>query len=496
MRKLRIDRNIRTDLFGVDGSADADRTSPLKKIVSFQNETNNESNDSSNDNSTALVRTEEDNSAEPSAEEQGLLRSSRNGKDQATPPKESQRNEEDHVRGNELAIVPEDGSPPPPASRPTVSADDNIRLSQKDQRPGPYFMKPTRAELDKLSRTQLSNMKDFIVGREGVGHIVFHQTDLTAVNLDKICDDIVKLETRSATVYVGPQGKPPVGKGLNVPSTVTLGNSWPRATGGGLPVYERKGPRFDKHIVRLKRVVGTKFVEYKAERGEWVFDVDHFSTYALDYNDDFDMSVMDDSPNRVPDFRNSLSLPGAFDQDTDFDMTNAGYDSSASISNNGFNPSDSFFQTHPISQETHQDNETVDTVEFTAGSQDDEAVFSIKAPAMNPARVPSKSILKASTAHFGTPQRTTTMTDADWNEQLIRTISPKKQDRRLLRESQGVILKEHYQNKPTTSVLNREANPFATSIDVMNSLFGNNAGGAAQEKKQKSEGKGFQVCPL
>lgn len=493
MKKLRIDRSIRTDLFGVDGANDVNRPSPLKKIVSFENEDtatqSNGATDETDDSSRALVRVEESNSAEPSPEEQGLLRSSRNGREKSQGKKESSRNGDSQVQGNELAIVPEDGSPPPPPARSSAPADENIRHSQKDQKVGPYFMTPSKAELEKMSRAQLSGVKDLVVGREGVGKIVFHEPDLTSVNLDKICGDIVRLETRTATVYVDPVGKPPVGKGLNVYSTISLVNSWPRANRGTTAIYDKKGPRFDKHIQRLKAVSGTKFVEYNADHGEWIFDVEHFSTYALDYTTtDFGMS---DSAEDLIDFRNSRALPGTFDTDMDFDMLNTGYD-------NDFNPNDSFFSAG-LDQGVQQSSHVADVNGLASRSvadvvqRDADGLGNDPAAPATPARAPPKSILKASMANFGSPLRKPIL-DVDWDEQLIRTISPKKQDRRLLRESQGAVLKELYQSKPVPSVVDKEVNPFATSIDVMKSLFGDNTPANGQRgKKQGSDGKGFQV---
>ena len=80
--------------------------------------------------------------------------------------------------------------------------------------------------------------------------------------------------------------KPPRGKGLNVPSTISLQNSWPRGKDKRTPVGEKTGPRLKKHIDRLQKVPNTKFVNYEKDTGVWTFQVDHFTTYALDLDDD------------------------------------------------------------------------------------------------------------------------------------------------------------------------------------------------------------------
>jgi nuclear pore complex protein Nup98-Nup96 len=81
-----------------------------------------------------------------------------------------------------------------------------------------------------------------------------------------------------------------------------------------------------------------------------------------------------------------------------------------------------------------------------------------------------KSILKANDA-TGTPYKTARIDVDDWTEQLQRTVSPKKLDRRTLKDLQATILTEHDEPKfvPTSTT---GGIGFATSIDLMNSLFG------------------------
>lgn len=139
-----------------------------------------------------------------------------------------------------------------------------------------------------MSREQLKRVQGYTVGRTGVGKIEFDDVDLTAVPLDDVLGGIVKLNLRSATVYETGVNTPSMGRGLNVPSTITLENSWPRSQAGKTPVHERKGPRFDKHLERLKRVNNTQFISYDSETGVWIFRVQHFTTYGLDDEDEED----------------------------------------------------------------------------------------------------------------------------------------------------------------------------------------------------------------
>lgn len=543
LKRLHINRDFRTDLFGIDGPADAQRPSPPKKNVSFGRESDGKEQSNGNESpsngntSTALVSTADDEGQgpEPTAEEQGYLRSSKSSSTRSRINGESGHAEMEQVQGKALTVVPENqAAPSVSATKTSTSAAENARLSQTDQEPGEYYMDPSMAELQKMTRTQLSNVETLVVGRQGVGEIEFEEVDLTSVELDKICGDIVRLEMRSATVYAEHANKPSPGKGLNVPSTVTLNNSWPRSKGGRLPVFERKGPRFDKHIERLHRVEGTHFVDYKVETGQWIFRVDHFSTYRLDYGDEDDnklssissdpidsptpmsgnlrditlggrsshgSSVPADSLDDTFEFRRSRGPPGAFDEDMQDMLTNdSGIDGvydeydDEYVKNGAAEQLDHDRVRHDSS--VFEEQVPMDTFDSFDGASDTPTrkyspQFGVSRP---------KSILKASqhrASTFGTPAKVKAPIGADWATQLQRTISPKKQNRQALRESQGLFAKFGTEKEPVqlgASTFGREAAPFATSIDVMNSLFGKSTGqGLPKAKKQISTGKGFQV---
>ncbi|KAH0311177.1 hypothetical protein KCU71_g7785, partial [Aureobasidium melanogenum] len=297
IRRLKIDRNLRTDLFG-----DNTPVEPPTKRVSFDEGDKGKTSTNGyveTPASSALVRTETDE-AEPSSEDLGYSRAERPATNGASVNGTSSTNQ---VRGNELAMVPEDGPAPASSTKP-VSAKDLPR-SQADPQPGDYWMSHSMEDLRNMSRQQLKSVTGFTVGRRGVGKVEFDPVDLTQVPLDEIIDDIVKINVRQVTVYTTGVNTPPMGQGLNVPSTITLENSWPRAQAGRLPVHERKGQRYEKHIERLRRVQDTEFISYDPESGIWVFRVPHFTTYGLDDDDESDdeaeygsdmMSTSQDTP--------------------------------------------------------------------------------------------------------------------------------------------------------------------------------------------------------
>lgn len=546
IRRLKIDRNLRTDLFG-----DNTPVEPPTKRVSFDEGDKGKTSTNGyveTPASSALVSTETDG-AEPSSEDLGYSRAERPATNGASVNGTSSTNQ---VRGNELAIVPEDG-PAPASSTKSVSVKDLPR-SQADPQPGDYWMSPSMDDLRNMSRQQLKRVTGFTVGRRGVGKVEFDPVDLTQVPLDEIIDDIVKLNVRQVTVYTTGVNTPPMGQGLNVPSTITLENSWPRAQAGRLPVHERKGQRYEKHIERLKRVQDTEFISYDPETGIWVFRVPHFTTYGLDDDDEseddaeYGSDMMSTSQDPTPKGNNTAV----------HEMSQASSEEGSVISDEDdeSNPDDTFdfkkgpskilpgsFGAQPIhnDDEMADDNDAQDQEENSSyleqqdphshedqfrssGSSDappveavdeqmeeemeyeemdgQDMAGSFPAPA---AQAPyndygisfsgslmPKSILKASTMLNGTPKKDLALA-GDWAEQLQRTASPKKQDRQALRERQSVMGAAPVDTAPPLAA-SIAGKAFSTTMDIMNSLWAPSASVAGHALQQSTVGgKGFEV---
>ena len=568
LKKLTIDRSLRTDLFGNQGVATLPspekndqfrQPSILKKKVSFDASTiggNGVNQDTEVNGVNGSTFSNPPNSATPSAQEQGFLRSSSrtNGRTNGSRVNGTpSQPETEQVKGNELAIVHEDGSPEAPA---TSSLPSHSQLPQADPAPGTYYMKPSREQLRKMPNDQLKSMKGFCVGREGCGRVVFDEpVDLTTVDLDSIFGKIVVIEIRSLTVYPETDQKPLLGKGLNVPSTIYLENSWPRQKNRKTPLYEKSGPRFEKHIDRLRKVTGTEFVRYETDTGTWVFKVPHFTTYALDYDDNgsdgdnLHTSGLSDPPDtptpksRMPkdgfmptlsasaqgssflseeqssfssgpddtfDFRKKKVLPGAFDDMTAYDdrqeteevtyedqsflderlaasPSTSGEDEPSEIQNSSNEVEDRSLVVH--------DEDLEMAGSFPNTGNDDGDLFNVSG---NPI---AKSILKASEQNFigiDTPGKLKFHASEEWAQELQRTVSPRKQDRQALRESQAYIMKDREifnEDTPKAKSVSSSTGPvFATSIDLMNSLFGEDqARRNSQGAKQAKKGKGFEV---
>ena len=500
MKRLHIDRSLRIDrnLFGDS------KPSPLKKSVTFDEENTPpraiEAPTTNGETSRALVRVDEPDSATP----EGEAHNGPNGVSAIPAPTNGAHvpKKNGYVRGRELAIVPEDEAG---------------YVSQADQTPGDYILFPSQDELKKLSTEEKSAYEGLVVARMGVGHVEFEKLNLNQVELDGLVGRDVVLDVRAVTVYPDPNNKPAPGYGLNVPATITLGNSWAKARGGKLPVHENKGPRFDKHLRRLKSVPNTEFVDYRHTTGEWVFRVQHFSTYALHYEDEVDMSSTmlsappesTDDPNEEVPYGNSMFSNGSYGQSSSnledtFEFRHSRPPGAFDDLNMNAGAANQSVTEDMSKQPTSQQSATSNSGAFgssrMAGSfpgHDGTAEYDgVKHSPSAAASIRPKSILKHSQRQpsiFGSPPAGRMSGNADWVEQLQRTLSPKKQDRQALRESQGVFL-----NQEAHQARNAAAAPdnkhFATSVDIMNSLFGKVSGPPETRKgKQSVDTKHFKV---
>jgi nuclear pore complex protein Nup98-Nup96 len=401
-----------------------------------------------------------------------------------------------------------------------------------------------------MPRDQRKEVTDFTVGRDGVGHVTFSVVDLRDINLDELFDNIVVLTVRSATVYPNPAKKPPRGKGLNVPSIISLQNSWPRGKDKRTPIGEKTGPRLKKHIDRLQKVPNTKFIGYEKDTGVWSFEVDHFTTYALDLDDDetdadgmsefgqSTLSALPDSPtpkSRTPPVRNydeSFStesevtrtdgdpqdtfqfkrkkiLPGAFDDDEIYDeeVEMEDYDQQQSFLDDrsvGSQSEDGVEE--PVDDdEVFVDGESVgivdqemagsfpqadNTTERDHDSQDGMAIAEDTPGGIMRARM-------RAIKNSASPVKRNFIAGNDWAGTLTTTISPQKQDRALLKSLIDVGEDLLPENEPAPAARSRvvsDGRGFATSIDLMNSLFGQTKSSVKAAKVSVSaKGKDYEV---
>lgn len=563
LKKLTIDRSLRTNLFSSPDAAPSVSSEKLdqlrqpgilKKKVSFDASTvggNGSGQDNAENNGSNGFSNHNDNrNATTSAPVQNFSRSPVRGPSRFGPNGLFLEPEMEQVKGNELAIVPEDGSLEPSdesASRLPTS------VPQGDPVPGAYYMHPSQQELSRIPKQELRHLTGFTIGRENCGHVTFNEpVDLTLTSLDEIYVKIALIELRSLTIYPDSGRKPPVGKGLNVPSTIYLENSWPRGKDRRAPSHEKSGPRFNKHVDRLRRVTDTEFVRYERDTGTWVFKVPHFTTYALEYDDtgsegdslqtstlsdvppdtptpktraprngftptaddsvqlssilSEEQSLASSSPDDTFEFRKRKILPGAFDDqgpfEDDLEMEEAS-DNAESFLDERLASSSFDSGTDEPSELQDLDDKVLDRSLMV---RDDDLEMAGSFPhadigdvhAAGEGLVP-KSILKVTHQdRFGNETPRNFNPSGDWAEELQRTISPRKQDRQALRETQGHVLDDQgvsHDCTPKAAWKPKAASTkLATSIDLMNSLFGQEeARKTGRGVKQTAKGKGFEV---
>ncbi|KAF2628709.1 hypothetical protein BU25DRAFT_490343 [Macroventuria anomochaeta] len=506
LKKLNVNRSINTRIPLFDEPS-------IRKSVSFAGSDGDTLNGGTN-GETALVVRRDDGDASP-----------RSVNGDASP--EPSRPAMQQVNGNELARVPEID----PALIPKSSSAVNVQPGE-DPEPGDYWSQPSIQQLKKMSKQELKSVRNFVVGRRNIGQIEFHQgapIDLSETNLDRLFGDIVQLNHRNATVYgenCSCLPKPPMGTALNHPSRVTLLNSWPR---------NKAGKKDAKHLERLKRVAGTTFESYNATNGGWIFTVPHFSSYGLDYENDYSddeddesselspvpdtpaqtllntsqmtstpqqdslVSPDESSPDDTFDFKRGMraraSVPGGFgdeaayeEYDDEDDSRGESFLGERSVGSlDGQQEADYYESESELDQDQSMADSVsgpIHTTEPAAATESDPFKSTLKAP---------KSILKASQVfkpNFGTPSKGQAVFDDDWANQLQRTISPRKQDRTALRESQGHALREH-DRSPTFAAPSVNARPFATHMDLMNSLFGETEN--HRESLSKRQGQGIEL---
>ncbi|KAJ5393750.1 uncharacterized protein N7487_011391 [Penicillium crustosum] len=541
LKRLTINRGLRNEILststrtspaplltnGEDAAQSADK---LKKKVSFDAKTNGL-------NGGDLVRVEAQ-SPEPSAEELGFLRSVRksgslNGFDATST---SDRSETESVR-RELDVVPE--SAPQTTNGATVKR--LTFIPGGDPRPGEYWMQPSRAELGRLSRDQLKQVVDFTVGRQNCGSVTFNgPVDLTSLDLDNLFSNVVDIGLRKITVYPEESVKPARGKGLNVPSTLRIENSWPRGRDKKSNSPVTSGPLFDKHIDRLRKVGDTEFVNYETETGTWVFKVAHFTTYGLDYDEEegesLDQSTMSAQGPDHPTPRAHFDQSTNFDQSTTFSIDESFVGSMIGVEDDTFDfkkrklvPGSFANQAMPVEDDYFSEGETEsfleegstgsttendDDVVTESQQSGDSVVGSDEADEMDmagafptPHRTVERDDYQSTNGdldttypiskHFGSPARPQLDLSGDWAEQLQRTISPRKQNRDALREMQAnAFLDRNLVNDepPTTTATAPAKKGFSNSIDLMNSLFQQPRKQAAPSplKAVKAPPKGFE----
>ncbi|KAM0355879.1 hypothetical protein ACHAPU_000266 [Fusarium lateritium] len=511
-KKLIINRDIRSDLFSTpqkDKATDAGTGSrKLSKRVSF--DTTNVDMEDSTPVRALPAAGDVDSPANDETPRQNRATNNSNALTGSKTP------EMEEVKGNELAIVHEEDHAATPESPAT---------SIVDKAPGQYWMSPPLEDLENLNRMQRQKVDGFTVGRDNVGYVSFKvPVDISNIDLADLCGSLIVLEPRSATVYPVSAKKPPVGKGLNVPARIALEQSWPR---GGRDKRVASDPKkFNKHVERLKRIENTTFESYDKDTGIWVFSVEHFTTYGLDDDDSDDeeitqnesapaqemaVDVSDNSPmeDDTFEFRRHRALPGGFeDQPQAFQPQFSGEQSFLGVSSADSAPNDvrlsleeeyadDMGDEYDLSEDEDMARSSLE--QHLAAELDDNSSEGVpEAVKATPGGI-LRARMRAVKDSAGPVQLEVADGD-DWMEMLRKTVSPVKRDRQLLRElndspsrKTGLLIdldrsgpdtlrkssiwrkstakNDRLDNFAASTIGMDKGRGFATSIDLMNSLF-------------------------
>ena len=465
MKKLNINRSLtaRRSLFGNDAPT---TSSPLAKKVSFESAPSANGSSPQPSSSNALVPVE---TTEPSPATNGTT-------------------------GKELAPVPEISEP---SSEIASLERDNRKkaLAKIDQTPGPYSMKPSIDKIKAMSREDRSSIRGLVVKREGCGQVEFSQVDLNSIPLEMIMGTIVDLGVRFATVYGSRSDEkgihtPPRGTGLNVPARITLYNSWPKTRPGRLKASRSSSQSVEQHVKHLRNVKDTSFISYDPDMGQWVFEVQHFTTYGLDYDEDEDESMaVDEQEDITSQFQESSGNSALNGQNSPI-----AHEDRSSYSSQSHSVDDTFDfmkgkrQSHlpgrfddvgmdfevvgnPVDDlQSSVDLELQDEIqqEMEIGP-DTTSMLQEQRPETPEAEEPMYPALELEVPNF-TPRIDKVVLGANWTEQLMQTASPKKRDRRALRQQEDQLIPGL--PPPEINIQKEKTATFGSTIDIMKSLFG------------------------
>ncbi|XP_058084289.1 nuclear pore complex protein NUP98A-like isoform X3 [Magnolia sinica] len=177
-------------------------------------------------------------------------------------------------RAGEAAIVYEHGA--------------DIEALMPKLRHADYYTEPRVQELAAKERAEpgyCRHVKDFVVGRHSYGSIKFlGVTDVRRLDLESL----IQFNNREVIVYMDENKKPPIGQGLNKPAEVTLLNI--KCINKKTGEQYTEGPKVEKYkemLMKKTQDQGAQFISYDPVKGEWKFNVDHFSRYEFCDIEDF-----------------------------------------------------------------------------------------------------------------------------------------------------------------------------------------------------------------
>ena len=314
---------------------------------------------------------------------------------------------------------------------------------------------------------------------------------------------------------------------------------------------------FQKHVDRLRKVGGTEFVRYEKESGTWVFKVPHFTTYGFDYDDDASVvsegdkqlqsSMLSEAPptptpkprgaktgqppttngitgslkEQVPEpnlrsnpaqesrassilddtfhFRRKKMIPGSFDEETivdddqedDYEMEEVFEQDQSFLDERLVSPSDSG-EDEPSEHRAVNEIDDRSLVVRGVSTDEEEDEMELEMAGAFPEELEATKLMV-------TPGKVPITVTGDWADELQRTISPRKQNRKILREAQIQIeenssIDEEQIPKENKAGTLGKASSMATHMDLMDSLWGQDRlKRSGRQGKQPAKAKGLKV---
>ena len=181
-----------------------------------------------------------------------------------------------------------------PVQKTSVASNEELNPSSSSTTD--YWCSPTVEQLKKLSKKQLANVSNFVIGRKNIGSISFeYDVDLTAFSEDfndLFGKTVIFNENKTVEVYPDPDNKPQVGYGLNVPAVIMLQNVYPIDKKTKKPITDNsKIAEVQYFIKRLRNMKEMEFISYNPFGGVWTFKVKHFSVWGIVNEEDIEVDT-------------------------------------------------------------------------------------------------------------------------------------------------------------------------------------------------------------
>jgi nuclear pore complex protein Nup98-Nup96 len=136
------------------------------------------------------------------------------------------------------------------------------------------FTRPAMGDLRRMSEEELSCVRDFAVGIDGIGMVEWPgETDVRHLNIDRD----VSIKSREVVVYPHDEFRPDVGAALNKLARVSLHGLWKRDRATKQPARDASGAA--AMVKKLKAHCDAEalvFLGYDVSTGTWTFETPHF----------------------------------------------------------------------------------------------------------------------------------------------------------------------------------------------------------------------------